>query len=377
MIQNAIDIFKTHYDLGEILHAKELTGGYNNYSFAVTAGRNGSQVTYVVRRYNPRTAVKEIKFEHALVNHLNDNGFDLAAGVIPTTAGDTYVKEKQTSAGQTAILHWAVFEYLEGDDRYTWTDTDIAPDDLISAARVLAQLHLAGCNFRKPPGADRVQPAIMDFLPTFGDIYAKYARKAGNTRFHQLFQEQKDDILKAVAQAIIPVSDRNRLPRLPIHCDFHQGNLKYKGSEVTGVFDFDWSKIDLRIFDLGLALVYFCARWDGRAAGSLDLDKCDMFLQTYNEACALTANPGPISRLEKSHLPSMLAAGNLFVLHWTIFDYYTLESGVTAAVFSGRMPDIELYMKFLYHGLNLMNWIEAQKDKIGKAVGREREKCRL
>jgi len=361
MIQHAIDIFKTHYDLGEVIRAKELTGGYNNHSFAITVRRKDVPVTYVVRRYNPRTAEKEIIFEHALVNHLNENGFDLAAGVIPATGGNTYVKEKQISAGQDGIVHWAVFVYLEGDDRYTWTDTDIAANDLISAARVLAQLHRAAYNFRKPPGADRVQPAIMDFLPTFGDVYAQYVRKAAKTRFDRLFQEQKDGILKAVDQALIPVSDRKRLPRLPIHCDFHQGNLKYKGSEVAGVFDFDWSKIDLRIFDLGLALVYFCARWDDRAAGSLNLDKCEMFLQTYNQACATTANPGPISRFEKSYLPSMLAAGNLFVLHWTIFDYYTLESWVTAAVFSGRMPDTELYMKFLNHGLNLMNWIEAQK----------------
>jgi homoserine kinase type II len=368
MIQNAIDIFKTHYDLGEVIHAKELTGGYNNHSFALTARRNDSQVKYVVRRYNPRTAEKEIKFEHALVIHLNDNGFELAASIIPTTGGDTYVKEKQTTAGQTAIIHWAVLEYLEGDERYIWTDTDIAPDDLISAAKVLAQLHRAGYNFRKPPGADRVQPAIMDFLPTFGETYAQYAHKAVKTRFDQLFQEQKDSILRAVDKALIPASDRKRLPQLPIHCDFHQGNMKFKDSEVTGVFDFDWSKIDLRIFDVGLALVYFCARWEGRAAGSLDLDKCELFLQTYNQAWAPQANPGPISRLEKRYLPAMLAAGNLFVLHWTIFDYYTLESWVSAAVFSGRMPDVELYMKFLNHGLGLMDWIESQKDKIGKTV---------
>ncbi len=359
MQQKAIDIFKTHYDLGEVSHIKELTGGYNNYSFAITARRNDSQVKYVVRRYNPRTAEKEIIFEHALVNHLNDNGFDLAARIYPTTDGDTYVTEKQASAGQAVILHWAVFEYLEGEDRYTWVDTDIAPDDLISAAGVLARLHQAGSNFRKPPGADRVQPAIMEFLPTFSNIYAQYARQTVKTRFHQLFHEQKDRILKTVDRVIVPESNRKRLPRLPIHCDFHQGNLKYKGAEVTGVFDFDWSKIDLRIFDVGLALDYFCARWEGRAAGSLDLDKCELFLQTYNEVCASTANPGPINRLEKSCLPAVLAAGNLFVLHWTIFDYYT-----SAGPYTSEGPNIDLYMKFLNHGLNLMNWIENQKDHL-------------
>ena len=359
MLQKAIDIFKSYYDLGEVIHAKELTGGYNNHSFAVSTGSKDSRVRYVVRGYNPKTVEKEVIFEHALVNHLNDNGFDLAAGIIPTTSGATYVKEKQTTADQTSIIYWAVFEYLEGDDRYTWVDTDILPDDLISAARVLAQLHLAGFNFRKPPGADRIQPAIMDLLPTFDKAYTHYADRAAKTPFDQLFQKEKDSILRVVDQSLIPESDRNILPRLPIHCDFHQGNLKYKGSQVTGVFDFDWSKIDLRIFDVGLALVYFCARWEGRDAGSLDLDKYKRFLSNYNDACEPSPKPGPLSRLESSHLPVMLAAGNLFVLHWTIFDYYT-QTGPYAA----QGPDIDLYMKFLLHGLNLMNWIENQKTSL-------------
>ena len=62
MIQNAIGIFKTHYDLGEIIHAKELTGGFCNHSFAITARMNDRKVTYLVRRYNPRTSEKEMKF---------------------------------------------------------------------------------------------------------------------------------------------------------------------------------------------------------------------------------------------------------------------------------------------------------------------------
>jgi len=226
---------------------------------------------------------------------------------------------------------------------------------------VLAQLHLAGFNFRKPQAADRLQPAIMDFLPTFCGTYAQYARKAGKTPFDQLFQEQKDIILKAADQALIPLPDCQSLLRLPIHCDFHQGNLKYKGSEVTGVFDFDWSKIDLRIFDVGLALVYFSARWEGRDAGSLDLDKCKLFLRTYNDACRTVPGPGPLSRLESSHLPAMLAAGNLFVLHWTLFDYYTL-----AGPFTAQGPDIDLYMKFLNHGIDLMNWINNQKASLAE-----------
>lgn len=62
------------------------------------------------------------------------------------------------------------------------------------------------------------------------------------------------------------------MPQLPIHGDYHQGNLKYQDSRVIGVFDFEWSKIDFRLFDLALPLVYFCACWEGPAAGSLNPD---------------------------------------------------------------------------------------------------------
>ena len=163
--------------------------------------------------------------------------------------------------------------------------------------------------------------------------------------------------MRAVEQALIPEQDRNRMPRLPVHCDYHQGNLKYEGSRVIGVFDFDWSKIDLRLFDIALALVYFCACRDGTPAGSLMLDKFELFLRAYNDRCASKASPGSLSGLEKAFLPSMLAAANLFVLHWTIVDFYSIEN-----------PDDDEYRVYLNHGLKLMHWIEAQKDRIAGII---------
>lgn len=140
---------------------------------------------------------------------------------------------------------------------------------------------------------------------------------------------------------------------IPVHCDYHQGNLKYEGSRVIGVFDFDWSKIDLRLFDLALALVYFCACWDGPADGSLMLDKFELFFRVYNDRCSSKTSPGSLSGLEKAFLPSMLAAANLYVLHWTLVDYYCFENS-----------DDDEYRVYLIHGLKLMNWIEAHKDRI-------------
>jgi homoserine kinase type II len=357
MITEAIGIVNAHYALGELLDSEEIHGGYVNRSFAIRAKRNDSQLKYLLRRYNPAIAESEIRFEHALISYLKANGFDLAAGVIPSKTGGTYVKQERTIAGQTLTEFWAVFEFLEGQDRYTWVDTNVAPEDMISAAEVLADLHQAGQNFRTPPGAERNQPKINDFLSTFQQAYTTYTSKAGKTRFDQCFLQHRDHILSVVEQALIPEQDRNSMPQIPVHCDYHQGNLKYEGSRVIGVFDFDWSKIDLRLFDVALALVYFCACWEGPAAGSLMLDKFELFLGSYNDRCSSKNSPGSLSRLEKAFLPSMLAAANLFVLHWTIVDFYNIEN-----------PDADEYMVYLNHGLKLMKWIEAQKDEIAGLI---------
>lgn len=353
MIQKAARIVKEHYDLGELIDAEEVLGGYCNQSFALLFEKHGRRFKYLVRRYNPKTEEKEIKFEHALVRHLKKRGFDMAADVISNKNGRTYVNEKLIGEGYATNELWAVFEYLEGEDRYSWIDTHIAQEDMISAAEVLARLHIAGHNFYKPPEADRVQPPIMDFLPTFRHVYTEFTQKAGNTNFDQFFMEHRKDILNTVDEILIPEPNLSKLPQLPIHCDYHQGNLKYQNSHVIGVFDFDWSKIDLRLFDLALALVYFSACWEGQAAGSLTLDKYRLFLQTYNRTCELTADPGPLTKLEKKYLPSLLAAGNLFVLHWTIVDFYSIEN-----------PDDAEYLKYFNHGITLMSWIEAQKDQL-------------
>jgi homoserine kinase type II len=357
MIKEAVSIVKAHYELGELLYSEEIHGGYVNRSFAIRVKGNDGQVKYLIRRYNPAIAENEIRFEHALISYFKANGFDLAAGLLPSKTGGTYVKQERTIAGRMHTEFWAVFEFLEGEDRYTWVDTNVAPEDMISAAEVLADLHQTGQNFRTPEGAERNQPKINDFLPTFRHAYAAYSQKAGKTRFDQCFLQHRDHILSVVDRALIPAQDVSRMPQIPVHCDYHQGNLKYEGSRVIGVFDFDWAKIDLRLFDVALALVYFCVCWDGPAAGSLMLDKFELFLRAYNDGCASKPSPGSLSRLEKAFLPSMLAAANLYVLHWTLVDFYSIEN-----------PDDDEYLVYLNHGLKLMDWIEAQKDQIAGLI---------
>jgi homoserine kinase type II len=287
------------------------------------------------------------------VSHLRKTGFDLAAGIVSGLSGDTYVKEQVNVGNRVLHIFWAIFEFLKGEDRYSWMDTHLSAEDLESAAKVLARLHLAGLNFVAPPGTDRVLTTIMDLLPTFHQTYPEYCRNAGTTRFDQCFLENCDAILGSVDRAAIPASDLKKLPFLPIHGDYHQGNLKYEASRVIGVFDFDWSKIDLRLFDLAQAMVYFCTSWNGDQDGILDLVNAKTFLTLYNAGCESAADLGPLNAMEQAYLPLMLKAANLFILHLVIVYFYMTDD-----------PDSEAYLDVFNHVLKSIEWIETHADRI-------------
>jgi homoserine kinase type II len=134
--------------------------------------------------------------------------------------------------------------------------------------------------------------------------------------------------------------------QLVIHCDYHPGNLKFKGSQVVGLFDFDWSKIDYRCFDVALALFYFFCSWDGQQDGVLRLDEVKLFLNTYQKSLTESAGPGPLSSTELECMPYMISAANLYVLNWTLYDYLQ------------KVVDPQQYLRFLWHSVNTIRWMD-------------------
>jgi homoserine kinase type II len=142
------------------------------------------------------------------------------------------------------------------------------------------------------------------------------------------------------------------MQKIPIHCDYHPGNLKYRDEKCVGIFDFDWSKIDYRLFDVALGLVYFTSIWDEQAAG-LRLDKFSLFLRSYNEACLRFTDITPLTEQEQRHLVHMLSIANLYVLNWDLVDFYNTSE-----------PDDDTYYRFFDHKIELMHWIASHKDDL-------------
>jgi len=345
-------LMEESYDLGTVTRIRAVSGGYCNKSYAVWMSTNEHTRQYFLRLYNPNVIYNEILFEHALLNHLRSNGFTLAAAIVKCRNGETIASTPLPENHRGTRAFWALFEFLKGDDKYSWTQTDLTDKEFISAAEILAHLHHCGHGFKKPPGADRAQPRIMEFLPTFKKTFSAFLEKAHDRKCNRLFKNNFDSICEALDYTVSFAARFQGMPQIPIHCDYHPGNLKFEDEKAIGIFDFDWSKIDYRLFDVALGLVYFTSRWNDQTTG-LRPDKFSLFLSAYNQACRRLAHISPMTEQEKRYLVPMLSIANLYVLNWELVDFYETPE-----------QDDDVYYKFIDHNIGLMQWIGSNEDEL-------------
>ena len=345
-------LLEENYYLGKLTRVKEILGGYYSKSYAVWMSMHGHTHRYFLRLYNPKTIKNEILFEHALLNHLRSKGFTLAAAIVPCRNHATvvYTPPPENHRGERAF--WALFEFLEGEDKYSWTYTGLTDKEFISAAEIFAHLHNCWHGFKKPLGVDRAQPRIMEFMPTFKKTFTAFLEQADDRLCDRLFKDNFEPICRALDYAAPFDVKFQGMPEIPIHCDYHPGNLKFRDEKSVGVFDFDWSKIDYRLFDVALGLVYFTSIWNDQAAG-LRPHKFFLFLSTYNEACHRLARIIPLTKQEQRYLVPMLSIANLYVLNWDLVDFYNTPE-----------PDDDEYYIFIDHNIGLMQWIAYNENEL-------------
>jgi len=348
--EQIVEVIEGFYDLGRVKDAFEIFGGYINRSFGVIVEKAGQESSYFVRKYKLEITDTEIQFEHALVTHALDNGFDLLAAIVRTTRGATYVSP------EISRNKFAVYQFLEGEDKYTWDNPIMQESEYASAAEVLAKFHSAARDFN-PGSLSRVEPGIMELVGGLPRSFLQYSKLNRSTKFHEYFIGKLDSILTAIKQNVISDEDVANMPTVPIHCDYHPGNMKFINGTVVGLFDFDWSKIDLRLFDVCLALAYNSVTWGGREDGTMHLDKCSIFLQSYQSTLRSLHGLAPLSDTELDNFPTMMALANFFLLNWDISAYYT-----------GAEKNCYEYLAYLKHNVRQMDWIESHKQGFAEVA---------
>lgn len=347
-----IELIEENYDLGKVVEVYEIFGGYINRSFGIYVEKGGRRQEYFVRKYKSGITDKEILFEHKLIEFSIQNGLTMAAGLIRTKTGDTYIK---TPSGDDTD-YYAIYQYLAGEDKYTWDNPHCNDAEYASSAEVLAVFHNSSRHFN-PEGLERMEPKIMEFLPTRAAVYKEYAQKDLDTKYHAYYLKQLSAILEVLETSQIPEDVWRKMPLNPCHNDFHPGNLKYHDNQAISLFDFDWSKIDLRLFDVCLALAYFCSSWDDETDGVLRLDKCAIFLKAYQNKLQQLGGITPLTPEEKQYFPTMMAAANLYLVNWDVCAYY-----------QGTNLNEYEYIAYLSHNVRLMKWIEKNKEDIAAMI---------
>lgn len=331
------------YDLGKLFDLERNYRGYLNISYSIQTIKHGQKFDYFLRRYRTGTKPDDIVFEHTLVNHLIEKEFNLIAKVYATNQGNTYCTRFEEDNLNQPIFY-AIFEFLPGEDKYTWVDPQCSPKEVENAAITLASFHLAVADII--PKGQRTEPKIIDLLPQITNNLENYQPKLIPSIFDECLINKLPKVLSncvATLDALKMVDDSD-WPSIVIHNDYHPGNLKFKGEEIVGLFDFDWSKIDLRGFEVGLAGWYFFTSWRGEKDGVFRLAEFRNFLNYYQGAFQDQVYLKPMNNVELSQLPWLISAANLYVLNWTITDY------------ASKDVDPHEYLMYLQHSLNFINW---------------------
>ena len=239
-----------------------------------------------MRKYNTANTEREMRFEHALVSHISGKGFHIAARVFPSKRGDTLVMREETLGGERVTRFFAVYEMLEGEDKYTWINNRCT-DRSTRTAR--------GCWPGSTPWRTTSTPATSPASSrrswtssaSCRSIFEGYAAAVARHGVRRVLPRQAagDPRGRATAASAIG-ADLEGMPRVPVHCDYHPGNLKWVDEQGVGLFDFDWSKLDYRLFDVAQGIVYFCSSWEGHDDGELRLDKAAIFVRGYQDEAA-------------------------------------------------------------------------------------------
>jgi homoserine kinase type II len=353
------ELFDQHYKhLGQIVEIHEVFGGYTNRSFGVVLEKDGQRLDYFVRKYKAEATDHDVLMEHGLISHALKNGFNEAAGIFPTIDGRTFVRLNELKAGKTVSRIFTVYRFLKGKDKYTWIDNKSSPQEFVNLGDLLARFHKASCDF-VPEGEQRkTEPKVKILIPDFPRIFKERAAQPLDTLFHANFNAILPTILKDMERLKIEPEEYEGLVEVPIHGDYHAGNVKFDGEDTVGLFDFDWSKIDARIFDICLGIVYCCGSWDMETDGVLRLDDCRNFLKGYNQALQSGPLP-PLNETEKKVFVRMLGGAHFYLIYWLTELWYYLD-----------VDNINSYeaLSYLTHFLRGLNWLDNNADVLADLV---------
>ncbi len=349
-------VLRRHYNLGNLIHAKRNVLGYMNANYEVETEKGQKRIRSMVRVYRPGLPKEDIDFEHTLLKELSRRSFHYAPQPIHARTGHSYVQTEQDIFSEEQGYYAAVFEYKEGEDKYSWDRPLCTDEELRNSAAVLAHYHTI--IHRWTPRVNAKSHCTLENLPDMCQAWQMFRRFDTADAFSAHFDGQLDFLCGRAKRLLAwkAATDLSDLPIIAVHGDYHPGNLKYRAGRVVAVLDFDWSHMDYRIYDIGLAVFYFCGSWQTDSNGRIRLDRMDHFLKAYQRAAKEHSWIEPLFPDETACLPQMIQLANLFIIDWAVNHYFT-RGGATVK-----------YMEYLQHGVRVAQWLENNSQRLIEAI---------
>ena len=166
-----------HYDLGELVDFEKNDRGFVNTAYMLRMLAAGEYKHYFLRKYRRGIAEEELVFEHSLIEHLVAGGSPVAR-IHHTRSGPSYLRCPDPEDG-TASVFYTIFDYLPGEDRFTWVDPILTEQELAASAAVLAHLHIDAGGFT--PLGRRMEPKILDLLPVIAETWSSCPARSKGT----------------------------------------------------------------------------------------------------------------------------------------------------------------------------------------------------
>ena len=224
------------FGLGNV-HAAHPLGGTATPKWAVTTARG----RFVIRvRPAEFSSPGRTRFAHTVLNRLADAGLPVPHALA------------QTDGTNTVALDGRTFEVLSWIEGEPWPAGN--PDAAKNLGSFLARMHRLTADLvdreAAPPPREDHPAALQDCLARLRGWPATPAQSEQLDAISQLLQRGRQE-LEATLYA--------QLPRAVIHGDFHPGNVRFRGTEVAALYDFDYLAVQARVRDVVDALMFFAS----------------------------------------------------------------------------------------------------------------------
>ncbi len=318
-----------YYDLGKVLDVGEVLWGYVNRIYFVETTKG----TFVLKQCVEHSTPEEIIFEYNLIKYIKNKGLPVA-DILPHT--------KEDNKGIFVTFedkHYIVCEFIEGS-QIMWKE--ISGLKLESMARTLARYNNIVSEYKPPTTIQyrrRCMAVNIDNFSRFEALKSTLEKReqASLSKVAKLFLSNFDYVQKQVNKVrdAITESVANKLLKIIIHGDFHSLNIRFKGDEVNGTFDWDYIREDFRLIDIVICLVKIQAFAKG--GSDINTEQVRRFMVAYQMESQLSED-------EKRVLPDMFRAYFMEEIMYRFFSFQGIENAE-----KNSDGDNKLCLSFLYN----------------------------